>query len=167
MFDFDLPEQGLYRTRRPMPGNETMFPSPVLVFIGDSKTPGAKFIVRPSNNRRNRWFWAEPALALKPTDAHWARSLLRLPVEGFYTLPETIHLDGGGKWLKNAIVELGYNERGQGIVFLAEWDENGEENVLTFSDHGVLVDDTMLMRLIWAPILPIRSKTLPPPPVLG
>ena len=57
MFDFDLPEPGLYRTTQPMPGNETQFPAGVLVFIGQPKTGGVKFIVRPADNRRNRWFW--------------------------------------------------------------------------------------------------------------
>jgi hypothetical protein len=54
MFDFDLPEPGLYRTTQPMPGNETQFPAGVLVFIGQPKTGGVKFIVRPADNRRNR-----------------------------------------------------------------------------------------------------------------
>ena len=64
-----------------------------------------------------------------------------------------------GRWLKGAIVELGYNERGQGIVFVGEWQEDGTENVLTFSDRGVVLTDAMLDRLVWAPILPTQGKS--------
>jgi hypothetical protein len=97
MFDFDLPEPGLYRTTQPMPGNETQFPAGVLVFIGQPKTGGVKFIVRPADNRRNRWFWRDPTTPLKATHAVWARSLKALPSEGFYVLPETINMEGGGR----------------------------------------------------------------------
>jgi hypothetical protein len=54
------------------------------------------------------------------------------------------------------VVQLGYNERGQGILFVAEWREDTEENALFFGDRGLLIDDTMLARLVWAPILPVR-----------
>ena len=75
----------------------------------------------------------------------------------FYVLPQTLDLDGGGRWLQGAIVQLGYNAEGHGILFVAEWKEDGTENVLSFSDHGILIDDRMLDRLIWAPILPTRQ----------
>jgi hypothetical protein len=60
--------------------------------------------------------------------------------------------------LKNAIVQLGYNERGQGILFVAEQREGAPENALYFSDRGLLIDDGMLERLVWAPILPVRNE---------
>lgn len=135
-----------------MPGHEEAFPADVLVFVGQSQNGGGKFVVRPGSNRRNRWFWGEPTTPLRtPT---WARTLKSLPSEGFYTLPETIDFESGGRWLKNAIVELGYNERGQGIIFVAQWREDGNENALHFSQRGMVVDDRMLARLSWAPILP-------------
>lgn len=81
----------------------------------------------------------------------------RLPSEGFYTLPEAINLENGGRWLKNAIVQLGYNPKGQGIIFVAERHDGVEENVLKFSDRGMLVNDDLLERLQWAPILPVKS----------
>ena len=87
MFDFDLPEPGLYRTTQPMPGNETQFPAGVLVFIGQPKTGGVKFIVRPADNRRNRWFWRDPTTPLKATHAVWARSLKALPSEASTSCP--------------------------------------------------------------------------------
>lgn len=150
----DLPENGLYRTTTAMPGNEQGFPANVLVYVGEKE--GQKFVVRPGSNRKNRWFWGEPTTALRsPT---WSRTLKKLPSEGFYSLPEELTFEGGGKWLKNAIVQLGYNENGQGIVFVAENRDSSEVNALYFSDKGMLISDEILQRLVWAPILPVRAN---------
>jgi hypothetical protein len=152
---FDLPDPGLYRTTQALPGHEEQIPANVLVYVGQSDNGGGMFVVRPGANRRNHWFWGEPTTPLRsPT---WAKTLKPLPSEGFYVLPQALELDGGGRWLQNAIVQLGYNADGKPILFVAEWAEDGTDNQLTFSDRGVLIDDTMLDRLIWAPILPIRK----------
>jgi hypothetical protein len=152
----DLPDPGLYRTTEPMPGNEAAFPAGVLVYIGQPRNGGVKFVVRPGQNRKNRWFWGEPTTPLRsPT---WARTLKPLPSEGFYTLPQALEFEGGGKWLQNAIVQLGYNGEGQAIVFVGEHHENDETNVLRFSDRGMRIDDGLLARLIWAPILPVSGN---------
>lgn len=151
----DLPDPGLYRTTQPLPGHEDAFPAGVLVYVGQPQNGGTKFIVRPGANRRNRWYWGEPTTPLR--SASWAKTLRRLPSEGFYTLPETLEFPGGARWVKNAIVQLGYNSEGRGILFVAEWREDGTENALYFSDRGMLIDDSLLDRLIWAPILPTRN----------
>ncbi|MDC3958806.1 hypothetical protein [Polyangium jinanense] len=146
------PEPGLYRTTKPYPGQEEAIPAGVLVYVGVED--GVAFVVRPGQNRRNRWFWGKPTYVLRSVS--WAESLKRLPSEGFYTLPHDLTLDGGGRWLENAIVQLGYNGEGRGILFVAE-DHDGEpRNVLVFSDRGVLVSDELLAKLVWAPILPVR-----------
>jgi hypothetical protein len=152
----DLPDPGLYRTTEPMPGNEAAFPAGVLVYVGQPRNGGVKFVVRPGDNRSNRWFWGEPTTPLRsPT---WARTFKRLRAEGFYTLPETVELDGGGRWLENAIVQLGYNGEGQGIIFVAEQRESAQENALYFSDKGMRINDDLLERLVWAPILPVPAS---------
>jgi len=139
-----------------MPGHEAEFPSGALVYVGQSTNGGGKFVVRPADNRRNRWFWRDPTTPLRsPT---WARTLKALPSEGFYTLPEPVEFEGGGRWVKNAIVQLGYNETGQGILFVGEWRDDGEENALYFGDRGLLIADELLERLIWAAILPVQTK---------
>ncbi len=152
---FELPNPGLYRTTQPMPGQEEQIPANALVFVGQADNGGGMFVVRPGANRRNRWFWGEPTTPLRsPT---WSKTLKPLPAEGFYVLPQTMELEGGGRWLQGAIVQLGYNAEGQGILFVAEWKEDGTENALIFSDRGIVIDDRMLDRLIWAPILPSRQ----------
>lgn len=149
----DLPENGLYRTTTAMPGHEDAFPASVLVFIGEKS--GQKFVVRPGQNRNNRWYWGDPTTVMRsPT---WGRTLKRLPSEGYYTLPEDMNFDGGGRWLKNAVVQLGYNAQGQGIVFVAESRDTATDNALFFSDRGMLISDETLERLTWAPILPVRT----------
>ncbi len=152
----DLPEPGLYRTTQAYPGHEEAFPANVLVYVGRSNNGGSVFVVRPGSNRRNRWYWGEPTTLLRsPT---WAKTLKKLPAEGFYTLPEPLVFEGGGRWLADAIVQLGYNDKGQGIAFVAQWKEDGTENVLSFSERGVVLEDRILERLRWAPILP-RTDT--------
>ncbi len=136
-----------------MPGQEEAFPAGVLVYVGEKS--GQKFVVRPGQNRSNRWFWGEPTTPLRsPT---WSRTLKKLPSEGFYTLPRELAFEGGGRWLKNAIVQLGYNAEGKGIVFVGESRESTEENALYFSERGMMINDEMLESLIWAPILPVKN----------
>jgi hypothetical protein len=146
-------EPGLYRTTKPYPGQEDAFPAGVLVYVGvENDVP---FVVRPGQNRRNRWFWGKPTQPLRASS--WVETLKPLPSEGFYTLPYDIQLDGGGRWVKNAIVQLGYNGEGRGILFVGEDHSSETRNVLVFSDKGLLINDDLLSKLIWAPILPVRS----------
>jgi hypothetical protein len=149
-----LPAPGLYRTTKPYPGMEEQFPANALVYVGQ-KPEGATFVVRPGSNRRNRWFWGEPVTTLRSVS--WGDSLKPLRAQGFYTLPEDVDLGGGGRWVKNAIVQLGYNQEGRAILFVGEDREGEERNILEFSDRGMMIDDSMMERLIWAPILPVKK----------
>jgi hypothetical protein len=154
----DFIPAGLYRTSLPMPGHEEAIPAAVLVFVGQHPG-GERFVVRPGSNRKNRWYWAEPTLPLPATS--WMWTLRRLPPEGFYTLPERLELEGGGRWLKNAIVQLGYNGSGHAILFIAEQHEDDERNTLVFSERGRVIEDGLLDRLVWAPILPVTRSDAP------
>jgi hypothetical protein len=147
-----LPDPGLYRTTQAYPGHESDIPSGTLVYVGVKQNGGLPFVVRPGANRNNRWFWGEPTIPLRAVS--WGQSLMKLPPEGFYTLPEELRFDNG-RWLKNAIVQLGYNQDGRGIIFVAEQHDSDERNVLTFSDRGRMIADDLLNRLVWAPILPV------------
>ena len=153
----DLPDPGLYRTTQPLPGHEDQFPAGVLVYLGQPQNGGSKFVVRPGQNRKNRWYWGEPTTPLRSPS--WGKTLRHLPPEGFYTLPRALEFDGGGRWLENAIVQLGYNERGEGILFIAERHDSDESNSLRFSERGLSIDDELLDALVWAPILPIRENS--------
>jgi hypothetical protein len=41
---------------------------------------------------------------------------------------------------------------------VAEKRAASEENALYFSDKGVLIEDDLLARLTWAPILPVEAS---------
>ncbi|MEM9072256.1 MAG: hypothetical protein AAGE52_27360 [Myxococcota bacterium] len=147
-------ENGLYRTTIPHPLEAAQIPAGRLVYVG--RQGGSPFVVVPHHNEQNRWFWQEPTTPLGDDD--WNASLLRLPSEGFYTLPRTLEFDAGGKWLKNAIVQLGYDRTGSGIIFVAERYHNSEDNALFFSDRGHRIEDDLLFELQWAPILPVSES---------
>ena len=153
----DLPEPGLYRTSKAYPGHEEAIPSGALVYLGAPKNGGLPFVVKPGANRGNRWFWSDPTIPLRAMS--WTKSLTKLPAEGFYTLPHELSFDGGGRWLKNALVQLGYNAEGNGIIFVGEQHADEERNVLVFSDRGRMVEDELLFRLHWTPILPVASAS--------
>lgn len=156
---------GLYRTTVPLViRGEPAIPADVLVFVGKRQTDDLWFAVRPRSNRLNRWYWDEPTIALGPANDAWVDSLVPLPQEGYYTLPETLELPGGARWLRNAIVQLGYDETGRGIIFVAEQRSGAGENALFFSDRGVRVADELLGRLSWAPILPVEAPAASVPP---
>ncbi|HEX6243935.1 MAG TPA: hypothetical protein VFZ61_23630 [Polyangiales bacterium] len=148
---------GLYRTTQAHPFDPTAIPEGALVFVGDAPSGGGQFVVRPGRNVHNRWYWGEPTTPL-PSDPLWVRTLRRLPAEGFYTLPEDLRVGDTGVWRKNAIVQLGYNPEGQGILFVGERHEGLEVNALFFSDRGVRIPDELLYRLTWAPILPVSPE---------
>jgi hypothetical protein len=150
-----MPDPGLYRTTKAYPGHEETIPEDVLVYIGVKEGGGLPFVVRPGRNTNNRWFWGEPTIPLRAMG--WTASLVKLPPEGFYTLPKEISFEGGGRWLKNAVVQLGYNGEGRGIIFVGEQHQDEERNILIFSDRGRLIDDDLLNKLQWAPILPVEE----------
>ena len=151
----NLPDPGLYRTTKPYPGHEGEIPANVLVYVGQNQETGVTFVVRPGSNRNNRWYWGEPTIPLR--SAVWGQSLIALPAEGFYNIPQNIDIAGGGRWVTNALVQLGYNREGQGIIFVGEQHDSEPRNVLIFSDQGIVIDDTMLNKLTRAPILPVRE----------
>lgn len=147
---------GLYRTTQAHPFEPEQVPGNSLVYVGDDKNAGGQFVVRPGRNVHNRWYWGDPTTPL--TDPLWERTLKRLPSEGFYTLPEDLRVGDAGMWRKNAVIQLGYNPNGEGIIFVAERHEGLEVNALFFSERGIKIPDELLFRLNWAPILPISPQ---------
>ena len=79
--------------------------------------------------------------------------LIKLPHEGFYRLLKEKTFEGGGKWLVNAIVQLGYTRAAEPILFIAQRRSPLASNDLFFSDKGVkvpLVDlDEWIEPLAW------------------
>lgn len=148
---------GLYRTKIALSGHEEEIPEEALVFLGYDRDKC--FVVRPRRNHKNRWFWGGEVTAVQ--DQEWLKTLIPLRHEGYYTLHEAIHFENGGSWLENAIVQLGYNPKGQAILFVAEEHEAEDRNALFFSHKGYLIEDAFMNQLRWAPILPVSPPLAP------
>ena len=153
-----FPASGLYRSSKAHPSQGESFPADCLIYVGYAQPEqhADPFIVRPHRNQHNRWYWQQPTTPL--VEAEWAQSLLPLPREGYYTLSQAFLPPGGGRWHQGAIVQLGYDQQGRAILFIAEDRESDEENCLSFSDKGQRVKDELLPSLRWAPILPVPKK---------
>ncbi|AKT41395.1 hypothetical protein [Chondromyces crocatus] len=129
-----LPDCGLYLTTRPLPGNEEKVPAGIIVSFHNHSDGGLPTVTPPDHNIHNRWHFHGPPLTFRGLT--WAETLQKLPKEGFYTLRRELTFDGG-KWPKATLVQLGYTQQGNPILFIARVRANLEENDLHFSDRGV------------------------------
>ena len=129
-----LPDCGLYRTTKPLPGHEEKVPAGTLVDFHNHSDSGLPTVTAPDHNVHNRWHFHGPPIEFR--GLAWASSLEKLPPEGFFTLRKELTFDGG-KWPKGALVQLGYNRQGDPILFIARVRSRLEENDLFFSDRGV------------------------------
>lgn len=131
-----LPDCGLYRTTKALPGNEERVPAGTLVYFHNHSDSGLPQVLAPDHNVHNRWHFHGPAIEFRGLS--WADSLHKVPDEGFFTLKKELTFDGG-KWPKGALVQLGYTKSGDAILFIARVRSRLDENDLFFSDKGVPV----------------------------
>lgn len=147
-----LPECGLYRTTKPLPGHEDRVPAGTLVYFHNHSDSGPlPSVLTPDHNIHNRWHFHGPAIEFRGVS--WAESLERMPLEGFYMLKRELPFpDNSGSWPKGALVQLGYTKSADPILFIARERANLQENDLFFSDKGVAIkrsDLGILERLNW------------------
>jgi hypothetical protein len=130
-----LPECGLYRTTKPLPGHEEKVPAGLLVYFHNHSDSGPlPSVLAPDHNIQNRWHFHGPAIEFRGVS--WADSLERVPLEGFYSLKRELTFDGGS-WPKGSLVQLGYTRNADPILFIARERSTLQENDLFFSDRGV------------------------------
>lgn len=141
-----LPDCGLYLTTKPLPGQEERVPAGQIVYFHNHSDSGLPQVLTPDHNVMNRWHFHGPGIEFRGLT--WAQTLTPLPEEGFYTLTREISLDGQGRWLKNAIVQLGYTITGEPILFIAQERASLQENDLFFSDKGLKITSEQLRTLI-------------------
>jgi hypothetical protein len=139
-----LPECGLFRTMKPLPEHEGEVPAGILVYFHNHSDSGLPVIVVPDHNVHNRWHFHGAGIPFRGLS--WADSLVKLPAEGFYMLRKTLVFQGG-EWPKGALVQLGYNRSGDGILFIAQVRAQLQENDVFFSDNGVGVTRDQLVTL--------------------
>lgn len=131
-----LPDCGLYRTTKPLPGHEEQVPAGILVYFHNHSDSGLPVVLTPDHNVLNRWHFHGPPIEFR--GLQWASTLQKMPEEGFFTLKKDLSFDGGS-WPRNALVQLGYTRAGEPILFMARVRARLEENDLWFSDKGLKI----------------------------
>ena len=143
-------QPGIYKTTKFLPGHEaTVAPNMLILIRTDEKFAPASVLL-PVNNIQNQWRFQMPGVKIPSASFGWGESLVKLPHEGFYRLTREFTFGDSGRWLKNAIVQLGYTRGGDPILFIAQRRSPLVSNDLFFSDKGVKVEFNELEKMIEA-----------------
>lgn len=125
-----LPDCGLFRTNQPMPGRESTIPAGRLIYFHNHSEQGQPLILLPEKNANNRWTFAERGYLVR--DPFYIVTLTPLPAEGLYVLRSHLH-SGKTTIPERSLVQLGYNQAAEPILFLGRW----EGNSIEFPDKGL------------------------------
>lgn len=139
-----LPRCGLYRTTKPLPGNEQQVPAKRLVYFHNHSELGLPRVIVPEHISCNRWHFHGEGVHFRALS--WAETLRRLPAQGYYVLNATFQFEGGA-WPKGVLVQLGYSRAGEPILFLARRRADAQDSHLAFSERGVRMPDEGLSGL--------------------
>lgn len=149
-FDY---KPGIYKTTKYLPGHESEIQPDLLILIRTDGDFAPASVLKPVQNNNNQWQFQMPGIKVPPNSLNWGNSLIKLPHEGFYRLLKQKTFEGGGKWLVNAIVQLGYTRTAEPILFIAQRRNPLASNDLFFSDKGVKVElddlDDWIEPLAW------------------
>ena len=130
-------QPGIYKTTKFLPGNEAEIAPNMLVLIRTDGEFAPASVLKPIRNENNVWRFGMPGIHIPATSLNWGETLVKVPHEGFYRLTREHSFGDEGKWLKNAIVQLGYTRSGEPILFIAQRRNPLVSNDLHFSDRGV------------------------------
>ena len=124
------PDCGLYKTTAACPGHEEQIPAGRLIYFHNHSEQGDPIMLLPSSNKHNLWTFHSHGTLTQ--DQGYLSTLTPLLKEGFYQLKRHLHV--GEKVLPEAtLVQLGYNTKGEPILFIAK----RVDNSLVFPDKGV------------------------------
>lgn len=141
-------EPGIYKTAQYLPGNEAQVGPDQLVLIRTDGEFAPASVLLPVQNTNNQWRFQMPGLKVPATNYAWGQTLVKLMHEGFYRLKEELTFGDNGRWIKNAIVQLGYTRNADPILFIAQRRNPLTSNELWFSDKGVKLEFERLESLI-------------------
>lgn len=146
-------EPGIYKTSEYLPGHEAQVGPDQLILIRTDGEFAPASVLLPIRNEHNHWRFQMPGIKIPPTAQSWAKSLVKLKHEGFFRLTREFTFGESGRWIENAIVQLGYTRKGEPILFIAQRRNPLTNNELWFSDKGVKVDpaelDALITPLAW------------------
>lgn len=144
---------GIYKTTKFLPGHEAEVGPGELILIRTDGEFAPASVLKPVDNRFNQWQFQMPGTKIPQNSLNWGETLVKLPHEGFYRLLEEMTFGEGGKWLVNAIVQLGYTRKAEPILFIAQRRSPLSSNDLFFSDKGVKIElddiDQKIEPLAW------------------
>ena len=121
---------GLYRTGVPLAGQEEAVPAGVLVYFHNHSEDGPPIVLPPETNSDNRWYFGEEGWLIQ--DETFLEALVPLRPEGLYVVTESLALAPDNRLGPRTLLQLGYNRRGDPIVFIAQF----EGNTILFPARG-------------------------------
>jgi len=134
-------EPGIYKATKYLPGQEAQVGPDTLILIRTDGEFAPASVLLPVSNTNNQWRFQMPGIKIPATSLNWGESLVKLKHEGFFRLTREYTFGKEGKWIKNAIVQLGYTRRAEPILFIAQRRTPLTSNELWFSDKGVKIED--------------------------
>jgi hypothetical protein len=146
-------EPGIYRTTKYLPGHEAQVQPDMLVLVRTDGEFAPASVLLPVSNTNNQWRFQMPGIHIPATSLNWGETLKKLPHEGFYRLKREFGFGDKGRWITNAIVQLGYTRKAEPILFIAQRRTPLTNNELWFSDKGVKIEleevEALLEPLAW------------------
>lgn len=149
-------QPGIFKTTKFLPEHESTIAPNLLILVRTDGEFAPASVLLPVQNLQNQWRFQMPGVKVPKVTYGWGESLIKLPHEGFYRLTREFKFGESGRWLPNAIVQLGYTRAAEPILFIAQRRSPLVANDLFFSDKGVKVElsditgpGAMLEALTW------------------
>ena len=120
-------ECGIYVTTVALSGKEKAVPVGCMVYFHHHSQEGPPIVLLPKANHHNRWTFNTQGYLVEGVSARaFIEGLKALPKEGLYLCAQAIQLTNGVLPART-LVQLGYNRRGEPILFPARSKGNGFE----------------------------------------
>lgn len=127
----ELPPCGLYRTGVSLPGQEEQVTGGALIYFHNHSDKGPPLVLLPEENTHNRWTFHKRGWFAE--DPGFLRALIPLKPQGLYVISGNhLHISREEILPEKTLVQLGYNRRGDTILFPARFEGNG----LSFPSQG-------------------------------
>ena len=125
-----VPRCGIYRTGIALGGKEEQVPEGRLVMFHNHSEQGPPLVLLPESVTANKWSFHTGGFLVE--DEEFIEKMISLPAEGLYILKDHIHVTKQDIIPDRTLVQLGYNGKGEGILFPGHF----EENSITFPEKG-------------------------------
>ena len=136
-----LPKCGLYRTGLALAGQEEQVGAGRLVYFHNHSEQGPPLVLLPRANTNNKWDFGSRGVLVN--DSEFIEQLVPLMAEGYYTLSEHLHVSKEEVLPTKTLVQLGYNPKGEPIVFVGRF----EHNSIHFPEKGFRFGDRVFDHL--------------------